>query len=229
MLHYLRKLPIIGGKINSHISLLYRIVSDERDKEIKTQSGISTYIDAINNILLYKGKSSYYPIESQFGVYEWDIRRMLLDMQTYLPDDILCKVDRASMKYALECRCPLLDVNVMEYSFRVPQKYKNDNGNQKKILKSIAYDFIPRELLDRPKAGFSVPRDKWLRGTLKKQLLEFINGDFLKRQEIFCVDNTQKLILDYLENGDGGKDSGKNYSKIVWPFFVFQQWYCEYM
>ncbi len=229
VLHYLRKLPIIGGKINSHISLLYRIVSDERDKEIKTQSGISTYIDAINNILLYKGKSSYYPIESQFGVYEWDIRRMLLDMQTYLPDDILCKVDRASMKYALECRCPLLDVNVMEYSFRVPQKYKNDNGNQKKILKSIAYDFIPRELLDRPKAGFSVPRDKWLRGTLKKQLLEFINGDFLKRQEIFCVDNTQKLILDYLENGDGGKDSGKNYSKIVWPFFVFQQWYCEYM
>lgn len=228
ILYYLRKLPIVGRKINQNISLLYRMVSDQRDKEIKTQVGINTYIDTIHNILLEDGKSCYYPVELGYNVAEWDIRRMLLDMKTYLPDDILCKVDRASMKYSLECRCPILDVEVMEYSYKIPQIYKNENGNQKKILKSIAYEYIPKDLLDRPKAGFSVPLNTWLRKPLKSQLLDFTNSEFLRRQEIFNVANTQKLIKNYLAAGDVGKDSGKNYSKIIWPFFVFQQWYNWY-
>lgn len=229
VLYYLRKIPMFGKRISSNLSLLYRMVSDERDSEIKTQVGINSYINSIHSILFNEGKSCYYPIESKYHVKEWDIRRMLLDMQTYLPDDILCKVDRASMKYSLECRCPILDVNVMEYAYTIPQSYKNDNGNQKKILKSIAYDYIPKELLDRPKAGFGVPLNRWLRGPLQANLLEFIDTDLLKKQEIFHIENTQKLVLDYLKNGDKGKDSGMNFSKIVWPFFVFQQWYCEYM
>lgn len=229
VLFYLRKIPMLGKKISADLPPLYRMVSDERDLEIKTQTGISTYVSAIRQILLNEGKSCYYPVETIYDVKEWDIRRMLLDMQTYLPDDILCKVDRASMKYALECRCPILDVNVMEYAYAIPQRYKNDNGNQKKILKSIAYDFIPKDLLDRPKKGFGAPLNQWLRKPLRKQLLEFIDTDFLKKQEIFHVKNIQKLVLDYLENGDKGKDSGRNFSKIVWPFFIFQQWYQEYM
>lgn len=229
VLYYLRKIPMAGSRISSHLPLLYRMVSDERDPEIKTQTGINSYVNSIHAILLDEGKSCYYPVESKYHVKEWDIRRMLLDMRTYLPDDILCKVDRASMKYSLECRCPILDVDVMEYSYAIPQYYKNDNGNQKKILKSIAYDYIPKELLDRPKAGFSVPLDRWLREPLQAQLLEFIDTDLLKNQGIFHIENTQKLVLDYLKNGDRGKDSGMNFSKIIWPFFTFQQWYCEYM
>ena len=68
-------------------------------------------------------------------------------MDTYLPGDILCKVDRASMKYSLESRCPILDKEVMECSFRIPHKYKYADGNKKYILKEIAYDYIPKELL----------------------------------------------------------------------------------
>lgn len=79
---------------------------------------------------------------------------MLLDMDTYLPDDILTKVDRASMKYTLECRCPILDYKVIEYSYKLPQEYKIYQENQKRILKDIAYDYIPRSILDRPKKGF---------------------------------------------------------------------------
>ena len=71
------------------------------------------------------------------------------------------------MKYSLEARCPILDKDVMEYSFRIPHGFKFHKGDKKHILKDIAYDYIPKELLERPKVGFGVPLDKWLRGPLR--------------------------------------------------------------
>ena len=141
--------------------------------------------------------------ELDYNVKNWQIRRMLLDMDTYLPGDILCKVDRASMKYSLEARCPILDQRVMEYSFRLPHSFKDHNGCQKYILKEIAYDYIPRELLDRKKTGFSVPLDKWLRGPLKNKLTDYASPAFLKQQGLFNADATAKLITDWLSAGDG--------------------------
>ena len=125
-----------------------------------------------------------YSIEGKIKENNWQERRMLVDEMTYLPGDILCKVDRASMRYSLEARCPILDVKVMEYAFRLPHEYKCSNGIKKRILKDIAYDYIPRELLDRPKVGFSVPLDKWLRGPLKEQLIDVSNMNFLKKQSL---------------------------------------------
>lgn len=228
-IYYAKKLPWIKNYFFSNLTLIQRMVSDSRDKNIKTQIGVNTYIEAIHNILLHEGLSCYYPIEMKYNEKKWDVRRMLLDMDTYLPNDILCKVDRASMKYSLECRCPLLDKEVMEFSYRIPQDMKVKNGNQKIILKSIAYDYIPQELLERPKTGFSVPVNIWLRNHLKDKLESYISSDFLVKQNIFDVKNTQEFILNYLKNGDQGKDSGANFSKLVWPYFIFQQWYEEYM
>lgn len=228
LIYYIRKIPYLKDKCFVKRSLVQRMVSDSRDREIRTQAGVNTYIETIKSMLLNEGLSCYYPIESKYQVKKWDIRRMLLDMETYLPDDILCKVDRASMKYSLECRCPMLDKEVMEYSYRLPQSMKDDAGNQKKILKSIAYDYIPRQLLDREKAGFCVPVNIWLRNQLRDQLEAYIDSDFLKRQGIFHVANTRNMVMTYLRKGDQGKDSGANYSKIVWPYFIFQQWYCFY-
>ena len=162
--------------------------------------------------------------ELDYNVKNWQIRRMLLDMDTYLPGDILCKVDRASMKYSLEARCPILDQRVMEYSFRLPHSFKDHNGCQKYILKEIAYDYIPRELLDRKKTGFSVPLDKWLRGPLKNKLTDYASPAFLKQQGLFNADAASKLIADWLSAGDGGAYTGSNYSRIIWAFFIFQQW-----
>lgn len=153
---------------------------------------------------------------------------MLLDMDTYLPDDILTKVDRASMKYSLECRCPLLDKEVIEFSFKLPMEYKV-NGGTKKILKDITYEYIPREIMDRPKAGFSIPLDKWLRESLRDKLMDWTEKKFLEQQGIFNADFTKEFIISYLQEGDKGKWSGLNYSKIVWPYFIFQQWYEKYM
>ena len=153
---------------------------------------------------------------------------MLLDMDTYLTDDILCKVDRATMKYSLEARCPILDVNVMEYAYSMPHEYKYKNGVKKRILKDIAYDYIPKELLDRPKVGFGVPLDKWLRGPLKEQLMDLSSVSFLSGQGVFDAELTNCFVEDYLKNGDKGRATGENYSKVIWPYFVFQQWYQYY-
>lgn len=205
-----------------------RVIAGNRNQEAKTQFGASNYIVRANRMVLGEGLPCHFPIESRYQVKNWQIRRMLLDMDTYLPGDILCKVDRASMKYSLEARCPILDTEVMEYSFRMAHHLKYKNGNKKRILKDIAYDYIPRELLARPKVGFGVPLDKWLRGPLKEQLTEMCNRDYLKRQGVFDADYTANMIEDYMRTGDGGPATGENYSKLSWSFFIFQQWYHHY-
>ena len=203
------------------------MIAGNRDPETKTQLASPDYITAAERMIRGEGMNCRYPVESGYGVDNWQIRRMLLDMDTYLPGDILCKVDRASMKYSLETRCPILDRDVMEYSFRLPHSFKYENGIKKRILKDIAYDYIPRELLDRPKVGFAVPLDKWLRGPLREQLLSYADRDFLVRQGIFDADYVTGLMERYLKTGDGGPSTGANFSKVTWSFFIFQQWYCQ--
>ncbi len=206
-----------------------QVIAGNHDKEAKTQLGGSSYIRAIEKMLPEEGIPFKYRIESKYQEKNWQERRMLLDEETYLPADILCKVDRASMKYSIEARCPILDVNVMEYSYRLPHEYKYANGVKKRILKDIAYDYIPKELLDRPKVGFGVPLDKWLRGPLKEQLIDVCSVDFLKKQGIFDVDYVNRFISEYIRTGDKGPATGANFSKTAWSFFVFQQWYQTYM
>lgn len=206
-----------------------RVIAENRDCNCKTQMGSNNYFEVIDNILKEKGLPCKYLVERKYQEKNWQRRRMLLDMDTYLPGDILCKMDRASMKYSLENRCPILDTNVMEYSYRLPHSYKYKQGVKKRILKDITYDYIPKELLERPKVGFAIPLDKWLRGALKEQLEAVSAGDYLHRQGIFKVETVQNFISDYLKNEDGGPATGRNYSKIIWAYFMFQKWYEQYM
>ena len=205
-----------------------RVIAGNRNPESKTQFGAGSYIETSNKMVLGEGISCHYEQESKYPVQNWQIKRMLLDMDTYLPGDILCKVDRATMKYSLEARCPILDKEVMEYSYRLPHSFKFDKGIKKRILKDIAYDYIPKELLDRPKVGFGVPLDKWMRGPLKEQLLVYSDKDFLIRQGLFDAEYVSNMVRRYLKTGDGGPATGANYSKICWSFYAFQQWYCYY-
>lgn len=207
-----------------------RVIAQNRNQETKTQFGADSYVIRAQKMVLGTGNdlSCHYPIEKKYEVDNWQVRRMLLDMDTYLPADILCKVDRATMKYSLEARCPILDRDVMEYSFRIPHEFKYYKGDKKHILKDIAYDYIPKEMLDRPKTGFGVPLDKWMRGPLKEQLLDYSNAEFLKAQGIFDAEYVPAMIREYLKTGDGGPATGANYSKLAWPFYVFQQWYQYY-
>lgn len=229
ILYELGKLPgVKQTELWKKRSIIYRILTDDCNPEAKTQGGVNTYFDVINRILLYPADNFYYEFESKYSEKRLEIIRMLLDMDTYLPEDILTKVDRASMKYSLECRCPFLDKEVIEYSYTVPLKYKILHGNKKKIIKDIAYEFIPKNLLDRPKAGFGIPLDRWMRGILKERIMDWSNRDYLVRQGIFDPDNTVRFIDYYMKNGDCEEWSGKNFSKVVWAYFIFQQWYQVY-
>ena len=210
-----------------------RVIAGNRNKEAKTQFIAGNYLSVAERIVNLEddkgGLPCYYDFESGYGEKNWQERRMLLDIDTYLPGDILCKVDRASMKYSLETRCPILDKNVVEYAFSLPHEFKYLKGKKKRILKDIAYELIPRELLERPKVGFSVPLDKWLRGPLKEQVLSLGDKEFLQRQQIFNPDLTNDFLLDYMRKGDAGAGSGENYSRIVWAFFMFQKWFEAYI
>lgn len=216
-------------RVESRLPFRVRVVAGNRNRETKTQFGAGSYIIKAENMVVGEKKPCHFHTESGYEVKDWQIRRMLLDMDTYLPGDILCKVDRASMKYSLEARCPILDQEVMEYSFRLPHHFKYDKGIKKKILRDIAFDYIPRRLLDRPKKGFGVPLDKWLRGPLREQLLSMCERGYLRRQGIFDANYTADMIESYLLTGDGGPATGANYSKLTWSFFIFQQWYQCYM
>ena len=231
LVHGICNLPgLKQAGIADRLPFRVRVIAENRNKETKTQFGASNYIVRAGKMVANREGNlpCHYEMESKYGVDNWQIRRMLLDMDAYLPGDILCKVDRATMKYSLEARCPILDKDVMEYSFRIPHEFKYHKGDKKHILKDIAYDYIPREMLDRPKVGFGVPLDKWLRGPLKEQLLDYSERDFLAKQGIFDADYVSDMIRSYLVTGDGGPATGANYSKLSWSFFVFQQWYRYY-
>ncbi len=210
-------------------SIIYRIISEATNKEARTQAGVDSYFEIINSLLLEKNNHFYYECEKKYGEKRFDIIRMLLDLEMSLPEDMLTKIDRASMRYALECRCPLLDTDIVEFSFRLSPDFKNYEGVTKRIIKDITYKYIPKELMDRPKMGFSIPLDKWLRGVLKEKVIDFSNESFLARQGIFAPDKMSFFLNEYFENGDQGKWSGKNYSRIVWAYLMFQQWYVKYM
>lgn len=234
LVHGLCNLPGIRRfDMEKKLPFKVRVIAGNRDRETKTQFSAGNYPGMARDMVggLPSGKRAlpvHYPVESGYPAGDWQICRMLLDMDTYLPGDILCKMDRASMKYSLEARCPILDPDVMDFSYRIPHAYKYAAGDKKHILKDIAYDYVPRELLERPKKGFGVPLDKWLRGPLKEQLLCYADNDFLKRQNIFDESYVQKLVKSYLVTGDRGRGTGENYSGLIWAFFVFQQWYAYF-
>ena len=238
-----QKLDLLGGLVyaTTNLPLLkntnlmeklpfkVRVIARNRNKLTKTQFSSENYENALEKMLIQSSGNIRYEIEDRYSAKNWQIKRMLLDMEMYLPGDILCKVDRASMKYSLETRCPILDTDVMEYSFRIPHKYKYKNGNKKHILKDIAYDYIPKELLDRPKVGFGVPKDSWLRGPLKEELLAMSESHIIKNQGIFVPEYTEKFIRNYLDSGDKGRGTGQNFSNIVWAYYMFQKWYNTYL
>lgn len=166
----------------------------------------------INHLLVNNTRNipSYH--EHDIGVLE---RIMLTDFNQYLPDDLLVKVDRASMYYSLEGREPLLDHRILEFAAQIPMKYKYD----KLILKKILAKYIPRDLFDRKKHGFSVPVNHWLRNELSYLLDKYLSEEKIKRQGIFNHHYVTKLCNAF-------KRSNTNNPR-VWTLLTFQMWHEE--
>lgn len=141
-----------------------------------------------------------------------------LDACSYLPDDVLCKVDRASMSYALEVRVPILDHRIMEFAASLPSemKYTKSRGG-KIVLKNLLEKYIPRDLWDRPKQGFGAPVKKWLRNELKTVMLDYLSPDMLKQETYLNNDFIQKRIQDHLS---GTKDN----ASFLWNLLLWMMW-----
>ena len=147
---------------------------------------------------------------------------MAIDFQTYMLDDILQKVDRATMTNSLEAREPMLDHRILEFAAQLPDEYKYQNGLKKRILRDITHDYIPKEFLDRPKMGFAIPIAKWLKNELREHVEEYLNKDRIEKQGIFNWDFIAKLKIDFF----GGR---KEYDTKLWYFLMFQMWHERWM
>jgi asparagine synthase (glutamine-hydrolysing) len=147
---------------------------------------------------------------------------MLYDLKTYLPDDLLTKVDRATMSVGLEGRDPFLDHKLIEYSSQLPLHYKYRDGKGKYLLRKIVYKYIPKELMDRPKQGFTVPIHKWFRNEFKEILNQYLNVDRIKKEGILDSEEVKRLLDNYL-NG-----SEESFNKL-YILLMFQMWSEKWM
>lgn len=147
---------------------------------------------------------------------------MAVDYQTYLLDDILQKVDRAGMSVSLEGREPFLDHRIVEWAAQLPQKYKYENGNKKVILKEIVHQYIPKEIMDRPKMGFGIPIADWLTNDLKPLVDHYLDPGYIEKQGLFNNGEIQKIRTAFYQ----GK---KERAEKIWFLLCFQQWYDKWM
>ena len=141
-----------------------------------------------------------------------------LDMAEYLPDDICCKVDRASMAHSLEVRPPLLDHRIVEFANSLPFhcKYDRKQGG-KLVLKKVLERYVPRELWDRPKQGFSSPIGDWFKGDLKANAAELLNPEKLHREWGFQPEYVRSLLEDHWSGR-------KNTAYYLWVLFALEMW-----
>lgn len=172
----------------------------------------------IKNITLSKKEIPYKYTEYEPGfLKETNHNIMLMDMLMYHPDDILVKVDRTAMAVSLETRVPMLDKDVVEFAWTLPVEFERQNGVGKRILRDVLYRYVPKEMMERPKKGFSIPIQKWLK---EKELREWaenlIDRKTLIKQGILDPDVVWKMWTDFIEKDE--------WRIQIWYVLMFQEW-----
>jgi asparagine synthase (glutamine-hydrolysing) len=171
------------------------------------------FVSPVNDL-----KTAHESNELQNGFYDSLSYMMAVDYQTYLVDDILQKVDRATMSVSLEGREPFLDQHIIEWAAQLPTAYKYHNGQKKYILKQIVHKYIPREIMERPKMGFGIPIESWLQNELKPLVLQYLDDVHLAAHGLFRKEEVKKLLKEFY--------SGRKEKHLkVWYILMFQMWY----
>jgi asparagine synthase (glutamine-hydrolysing) len=171
-----------------------------------------------HNALFNKNCSPVFtPFDAHHGLTDSKDQPLLTDFQCYLPDDILTKVDRATMAASLEGREPFLDHRLLEFAAQLPYEFKTSNGISKLILKEVVHQYVPKEMLDRPKAGFSIPLTSWFLGDLNQLLMDTLSKKQIDEFGILNYDSIAKILADF--------NRGKlHYKPLIWKLLMFQMW-----
>lgn len=198
----------------------------DRDNLLRSSSDIQQYYQRFISYwnqpekLVLEAKEPGYSLSETSRINHGDPYKalMLQDIYCYLPDDILVKVDRAAMAYSLETRVPMLDHRFVELVLSFPTQWNITSNGGKQILKNVLYRYIPSELVDRPKQGFGIPVDSWLRGPLKDWASDLLQSSKIKKHGILNEPLIQRKWQAHLSGSD-------NLGFELWGLLMFQAWY----
>jgi asparagine synthase (glutamine-hydrolysing) len=196
-------------KSQSKIDFLYASTQYISKNKIKQLHLFDCNDEIFDKSILIKENSEY----SAFGV---------VDIESYLEGDILTKVDRATMQVALEGREPFLDHKIIEYALGLPDSVKIKNGDTKWILKQILYQYVPQKLIERPKMGFGIPLENWLKCLLKDDLIQMINDKNFIMSFKLSEDFLKEIVYNYFN-----KNIGSSY--FLWNLYALYSWYKRWL
>lgn len=202
---------------------LKKMLMAKNSAELLEQSYEHYGENELNRLLLKKANKLKTAFNMELNNISDDLSQMLMiDYKTYMADDILTKVDRATMSVGLEGREPFLDAKIIEFAAQLPNEMKYRDGEKKWVLKQITHKYLPKELMDRPKMGFSPPVTEWFRDELKTYFLYYLTHERLSQEGLFNPDEVLRLRDAYLE--------GKNVSvHRLWFILMFEMWYEKWM
>ncbi len=209
----------LGNNRSKRAAQVFDFSSNERLKShIFSQEQYLFAEKELSSLLRKKAKLTF---DESLGLLNRDLsaaeEQALFDLKNYLKDDLLVKVDRASMFHSLEVRVPLLDHRIIEFSLNLHEDLKIKNGSQKHLLKDVMYDYIPKELMERPKWGFSIPLGSWLKRDLKFLIDQYLSPSAIEQTGIFDPTVVQQIIHHFFN----GKDY---YYNRIWQLIILQKW-----
>jgi asparagine synthase (glutamine-hydrolysing) len=183
-----------------------------QEQMLFAEEELYTYLQK-NHLTTVEVNENYFDLPRKLTAKE---EQSFFDLNYYLKDDLMVKVDRASMQFALEVRVPLLDYRIVEFSLNLSEKLKVKNKVQKYLLKEVLYDYIPKEYFERPKWGFSVPLVRWLKNDLSYLIDEYLSEENIKKTGVLKHEMVARLIQNFRAGND------YNYNKI-WQLIILQR------
>ncbi len=221
------RIPYLRNKQNFHsrYDKLKNLLADPSPSELLKNLSVvftDTEIDQLFLAPVTSLVTAHHSRELESGYEDPLSYMMAIDYQTYMVDDILQKVDRATMSVSLEGREPFLDQHIIEWAAQLPSEYKYHQGQKKYILKQIVHKYIPRELMERPKMGFGIPIGSWLTDELKELVEEYLSEDSLKTHNLFDIQAVRSTVTDFF---NGRKEKHLK----IWYLLMFQMWYRQWM
>jgi asparagine synthase (glutamine-hydrolysing) len=205
-----RKINRVGSQLSPKKSLASRyssILSLTQPYELISLLGPTVYSN--------RSESTFINQFEQGDLTSFD-RMIRSDLGAYLPGDLLVKVDIATMANSLELRSPMLDVNVVEWGFSLPRKYKIRGYETKHILKDVARSLVPAELIDRPKMGFGIPRAEWLRTGMREMVVDTLTDTTATQRGWFNSTEVRNILDIHM--------AGEDKDNLLWPMLMLELW-----